>query len=158
MNPPQISRRPASEADRPFLYILYADVRAAELAQTSWNDEQKRAFLDMQFNAQVAGYGEMFPDGAHEIIEVAEESVGRVYWSLRSEDLHLVDITIAPEWRNKGIGGLVLKAILEQADEHKKPSSLYVEVFNPSRNLFERLGFSITEQDGFQLLMHRQPQ
>lgn len=155
MDPAQITRRAVSEADRPFLYILYADVRAAELAQIPWDDQQKSAFLDMQFKAQLSGYGQMYPSAAHEIIEYAGEPAGRVYWSIQPAHVRLVDLTIAPSKRNIGIGSLVLREILKRADAEKKPANLYVESFNPSRALFERLGFVVMQQDGFQLFMER---
>ena len=67
------------------------------------------------------------------------------------------DITIAPESRNAGIGSLVLRTILEEADLSGKPVTIYVESFNPSLRLFQRLGFQIASQDSFQLLLERPP-
>ena len=53
--------RPATDADLPFLGRLYASTRIEELEVTSWTDEQKAAFLDMQFRAQHAHYIKHYP-------------------------------------------------------------------------------------------------
>ena len=157
MNPETVTRRPVTDADTPFLYSLYADVRAAELAQTPWNEEQKRAFLDHQFRAQMNGYRGMFPGGTHEIICHAGEPVGRVYWAVQDGLLHLLDMTIAPEQRNGGLGGVVLQTLVEMADREGRPITIYVESFNPAARFFARFGFEEVGRDGFLVEMERQP-
>jgi hypothetical protein len=49
-----ISYRPISDADLPFLGRLYASTRLEELAVTGWPQEQIDAFLAQQFEAQHA--------------------------------------------------------------------------------------------------------
>jgi ribosomal protein S18 acetylase RimI-like enzyme len=155
MTPCEITRRPVCESDQPFLLELYAGVREAELAQTPWTPEQKHAFVEMQFNAQTVGYRDADPHAAHEIVSAGGRAVGRAYWSSRADCLHILDITIAQPSRNSGIGSHVLRDILEEADREKKPVTIYVESYNPSLRLFERLGFRVIAQDGFQLLLER---
>jgi RimJ/RimL family protein N-acetyltransferase len=157
MMPVEITRRSVCEADRPFLFEIYASTRAAELAMTPWTAEQKQLFLTMQFNAQIAGYSETHPQATHEIISAAGRPVGRLYLSRLPDCLHILDITIAPESRNAGIGTQVLREILEEADRVNKPVNIYVESYNPSLHLFERLGFRLAAQDSFQLLLERRP-
>jgi ribosomal protein S18 acetylase RimI-like enzyme len=155
MTPIEITRRPACESDRPFLLELYAGVREAELAQTPWTPQQKNAFVEMQFNAQTVGYRDAHPQASHEIVCASDRAVGRVYWSRRPECLHILDITIAPLSRNLGIGSQVLRDILEDARREIKPVTIYVESYNPSLRLFQRLGFRAIGQDGFQMLLER---
>jgi ribosomal protein S18 acetylase RimI-like enzyme len=140
---------------RPFLFELYTSVREAELALTPWTPEQKHAFVEMQFNAQTLGYRAAHPQAAHEIVCADGREVGRIYWSLGAECLHILDITIAPVSRNTGIGSSVLREILEIAET--KPITICVESYNPSLRLFERLGFRVIAQDGFQMLLERPP-
>ena len=66
-----------------------------------------------------------------------------------------MDITIAPEARNAGIGAHVLDELIEESGRSGLPISIYVENFNPSRRLFERLGFRVASQDGFMLFLWR---
>ncbi len=157
MMPANIGRRTVGNADRPFLFDLYASTRAAEMALTPWTAEQQEAFLTMQFNAQITAYRETYPEAEHEMITAGGRPVGRLYLSRLPDGLRILDITIAPEFRNAGIGSVVLGEILEEADRESKPVTIYVESFNPSLRLFQRLGFRIVVEDSFQLLLERQP-
>lgn len=155
MNRGEITRRPAGDSDAPFLLELYAGTRAAELAQVPWTAEQKLAFVGMQFDAQTASYRQAYPQGLHEIIFAGEAPAGRIYWSRQPNNIHVLDIAVAPALRNAGIGSHVLGEILDEADRTGKSVTIYVEDFNPSCRLFQRLGFRVASQDGFLLLLHR---
>ena len=155
MIPREITRRLADESDRAFLFDLYASTRTAELAMTPWTEEQKGQFLTQQFQAQAAGYRDAYPQAVHEIIASGGQPAGRLYLSREADRLHILDITIAAELRNGGIGSAVLGDILEEADRAGKPVTIYVETFNPSLRLFLRLGFQVITQDSFQLLLER---
>lgn len=155
MTPGEITRRPVRESDRAFLLELYAAIREQELTLTPWTPEQKHAFVEMQFNAQTVGYRDAYPQAAHEIICASGRDVGRIYWSNKPDCLHILDITISPPLRNLGAGSHVLREILDAADWEGKPVTIYVESYNPSLRLFERLGFRAIAQDSFQLLLER---
>jgi hypothetical protein len=47
--------------------------------------------------------------------------------------------------------------MLEEARNKAKPVTIYVENFNPSLRLFERLGFQKDKEQGFQLLLKWSP-
>jgi ribosomal protein S18 acetylase RimI-like enzyme len=149
----RISRRPVTEADRDLILRLYASTRAAEMAMVPWNDEQKRAFVESQFTAQCRSYRESFPQAAHEVLSYEGRDIGRLYVSREAERIHILDITVAPEARNAGIGTRVIEDLIEEAPG--LPLSIYVENFNPSRRLFERLGFRVASENGFSLLFLR---
>jgi len=150
-----ITLRPAVESDQPLLFELYASTRQAEMAQVPWTAAQKHAFLAMQFAAQTEGYRTKHPRATHEMICVDERAVGRLYLDGPPDRLHIMDITVAPELRNAGIGSEVLSRILAEADRDGKPVDIYIETFNPSLRLFKRLGFHTASQDGFLLLLER---
>src|SRR3712207_8081672 len=71
-------------SDDEFLLDVYASTRADELAPVPWTDEQKRAFLRMQFDAQRGEYFKRFPDSDYRVILVAGRPAGRL-WG-RSEE------------------------------------------------------------------------
>ena len=58
-----ITLRPAQAEDTEFLFRVYASTRSEELARTPWTEDEKRAFLEMQFNAQEKDYSARFPGG-----------------------------------------------------------------------------------------------
>ena len=151
----KIALRRVAEGDRDFLLALYASTREAELALLPWTEAQKQSFVEMQFAAQMRSYAATHPAAHHDIICVEEQPVGRLYLDRGAELLHILDISIAPQHRNAGIGSEVLQALLEEADRDGKRITIYVEDFNPSRSLFDRLGFRPASVNGFLILLAR---
>lgn len=155
--PRSITLRPVSPEDGKFLLELYASTRADELALTDWDERQRQAFVEMQFAAQQHYYGTKFPEGEHSIIVVNDQPVGRLYVARRPEEIRILDITVAVERRNAGVGSSILKALIEEATERETSVRIYVERFNRSLGLFERLGFSSIESLPSHLLMEWRP-
>ena len=153
----QITLRPVTQADDDFIFNCYASTRAQEMAQVPWGPEQKEAFVKMQYTAQKQHYAAEAPQASHVIIYADATPVGRIYLDRREDALHILDITVLPQHRNQGTGSLVLRRLLDEADKLGKPVTIYVESFNPSLRLFERLDFQKDHEKGFHLLMKRQP-
>ena len=148
-----ITLRDAGLDDEPFLLQVFACTRAAELALVPWSDEQRDAFLQMQFNAQHSYYHERHPDADYKIILRDDEAVGRLY-VLREKDLiRIMDITVLPDYRNAGIGSGLIQSLLDEATGAKQKVQIYVENFNPSLALFKKMNFSLLKEDGFNLLL-----
>ena len=154
----QITLRPATEADDDFIFNCYASTRQQELAQVPWTAEQKESFVRMQYTAQKTHYAAESQRASHDVIYVDATPVGRIYLDRQDDVLHILDITVLPQHRNQGTGSLLLRRILEEAGKLGKPVTIYVESFNPSLRLFERLGFRSENEKGFHLLMKWQPE
>jgi ribosomal protein S18 acetylase RimI-like enzyme len=153
IQPEQITLRPATADDDAFLLSVYSSTRAEELARVPWTAEQKEAFVKMQFVAQKQHYAATYPQASHDIICLDKTAVGRIYLDRGAEAFHILDITVLPQYRNQGIGSLLLRRMLDEAGKSAKPATIYVESFNPSLRLFERLGFQKDQEKGFQFLM-----
>src|SRR4051794_34123491 len=151
----KITLRPVQESDNEFLLKVYGSTREQELAQVPWTAEQKQQFVRMQWEAQKNHYAAQHPNATHEIICVESSDVGRVYLDRSGDNFHILDITLLPEHRNRGAGSFLLGQIMAEAKEAGKPVSIYVETFNPSLRLFQRLGFTTIQQEGFHLLLQR---
>src|SRR5579872_4477275 len=108
----EITLRPVTDRDDEFLFAVYASTRAQEMAMVPWSPEQKAAFLRMQFTAQKQHYGAQEPNANHDIICRGETPVGRLYLSRRQSVLHILDVTVMPEYRSAGIGSVLLGRIL----------------------------------------------
>jgi ribosomal protein S18 acetylase RimI-like enzyme len=148
-----ISFRPVTAADDGLLFSLYASTRAAELAQVPWSEEQKQAFVRMQFDAQTREYAARNPQATHEIICVGEKPAGRLYLSRKEDAFHILDIIVMPEHRGSGIGTWVVKKVMADAAREGKAVTIYVESFNPSMQFFERLGFQPVRTEGIYSLL-----
>ena len=152
-----ITLRPALPEDEPFLLEVYASTRAEELALVPWDDEQRKSFLAMQFAAQHAHYQQQFPQASFSVIIRDDSAVGRLYVLREDHVIRILDITVLPEFRNGGIGTSLLRDLLDEAAETKKRALIYVETFNPSLRLVERLGFKNIAEEGINFLMEWSP-
>jgi ribosomal protein S18 acetylase RimI-like enzyme len=153
MDDSKITLRPVQESDNDFLLQVYGSTREQEMAQVPWTAEQKQQFVRMQWMAQKNHYAAQHPNATHEIIAVESSDVGRLYLDRSGDNFHILDITLLPEHRNHGAGSFLLRQIMAEAKEAGKPVTIYVETFNPSLRLFQRLGFTPIQQEGFHLLL-----
>jgi GNAT superfamily N-acetyltransferase len=148
-----ISFRLAGPEDDTFLLGVYASTREEEMALTHWNIEQQQAFVAMQFNAQHLDYRSKYPEAEYLIILLGGHGVGRLYVANTEEWIEILDVTILPEHRNKTLGAMIIKELMAEAETGHKPLRIYVETYNPSLRLFERLGFRRDLQIGYSYLM-----
>lgn len=148
--------RPIAPQDESFLLSVYASTRMEEMALVPWTDAQREAFVKLQFDAQHEHYQSHFPNASYHVIEHAEQPIGRLYVLRTDEFIRILDITLLPEFRNMGFGTKLLKDLMDEAEAGKKPLRIYVESFNPSLRLFERLGFTKSHEEGMHFLMERQ--
>jgi len=140
-----------------FLVELYASTREAELAQVDWDEATKRAFVEHQFNAQDAHYRGNYPGATLDVIEVGGVPAGRLYVHRGPSDIRIMDIALAPAFRGRGIGTALLRELMAEADESGRKLSIHVEVNNPARSLYDRLGFLPVGEHGVYVLMERAP-
>jgi ribosomal protein S18 acetylase RimI-like enzyme len=152
-----IRLRPMRAEDQPFLRRLYGTVRDAELRVTGWDDAQKRAFLDMQFEAQTRGYRDSFPDARFDVVEVDGTAVGRMTVSREGATMRLVDVALLPEHCGRGTGGRLLRALQAEAAATGSTIVLHVENYNPALRLYVRLGFGVVDDNGLNLRMTWSP-
>src|SRR6516162_5937051 len=108
-----ISLRLARQEDQEFLFKLYASTRQAELEAFGWNPAQQKAFLRMQFNAQRRWYETAYPAAVEQIVELNQQPAGRLMVE-KGAATTLVDICLLPEHRGSGIGGSLLRELMDQ--------------------------------------------
>ncbi|HEX8319989.1 GNAT family N-acetyltransferase [Longimicrobium sp.] len=152
-----VALRPTTEADLEFLHRLYATTREDELRQVPWAPEQKAAFVRQQFEAQHAFWRENYTDTSWDVIVADGTPIGRLYVARWPGDIRIVDIALMPEHRGSGLGTRLLRELFAEADATRRKVSIHVEVFNPARRLYERLGFVQAGDRGVYLLMERPP-
>ena len=114
--------------------------------------------LEFQFQAQQADYGRNYPTEGHSVIELDGEPIGRLWVDRRPDQLHVVDLALLPEYRSQGIGTLVVRELLAEADEAGIPTRLESEHTNPRAIAFAmRHGFVPEHDDGIFLWLVRPP-
>jgi ribosomal protein S18 acetylase RimI-like enzyme len=151
-----ISLRPAGEGDEAFLFRVYASTRD-DLLPLIGDAALHEALVQMQFTAQVRHYRQCFPGSGYEVVEAGGKPAGRL-WTHRAPSHHrLVDIALLPEFRGRGIGSALIRALLEEAVQIGKPLRLHVEAVNRAVRLYRRLGFAQIGADGVYLEMEWNP-
>lgn len=156
-SPPNVTLRPVGPDDYDFLVGVYGSTRADEMALVPWTDEQRHMFIQSQFASQQEHYAQKYPAANHDIIMSDDRRVGRLYVARLDHEIRIIDITLLPAERNAGIGSYLIQQLLDEANRSGKLTRIYVEDFNPSMRLFERLGFSPSEQQGIHVLMQKTP-
>jgi GNAT superfamily N-acetyltransferase len=155
---PVVSLRPITAADGDFLRLVYAATREEELALVDWDDDQKAAFLEMQFTAQHAYYQEQFPQGSFDVIIVDDRPAGRLYVDRSPEEILVIDIALLPEFRGRGVGTEFLGRVLDEARTLGLPVAIHVERNNPALRWYGRLGFVLVEDRGVYLFLRWGPE
>ena len=155
--PANVALRPVGPDDQDFLIEIYGSTRAEELALTPWTEEQRHAFILHQFTAQQEHYAKTYPRASHDIIISNGRPVGRLYVGRLDHEIRIIDITLLPAERNGGIGSYLVQQLVDEANRTGKLIRIWVEDFNPSLHLFERFGFSPSEQQGIHVLMAKTP-
>jgi ribosomal protein S18 acetylase RimI-like enzyme len=148
--------RPATDDDREFLLAVYAGTRADELARAPWPDDAKREFVEMQFRAQDVHYRRCYPRADVSVILDGERPVGRLFVDRREREIAVVDIALLPEARGRGLGTALLRDLIAESEASGRPLEVHVEVENPARSLYDRLGFRVVEDVGVYLRMRRE--
>ena len=138
-----LSLRDSTPDDNAFLLDVYASTRLDELAGTGWDDNQKRAFIQMQFLARER----IYPQVDSKIILVDGQPAGRMLVDRNETAVLLRDIALLPAYRNAGIGSRLIQDLMKEAAAAGKPVELHVLSTSPAVRLYERLGFRRTSTE-----------
>jgi ribosomal protein S18 acetylase RimI-like enzyme len=141
--------RAAQTSDVPYLRTLYHALRDDELSQTGWPESFKQSFLDSQFAMQHRQYVDAYADADFWLIEHQQQAIGRYYLLRQPACYHIIDITLEPSWRGRGIGGLLLQWSQSMAQQAGAAGiDLHVDERNPgAQRLYARWGFTETKRE-----------
>ncbi len=107
----------------------------------------------MQERAYDGGY----PDASHDVVLADGRPIGQLRVDRAAAELRLVDISLLPEYRSRGIGTRLLTALQDEARERDQPLTLSVFAHNRARRFYARLGFTETGVEGAHIAMRWQP-
>jgi ribosomal protein S18 acetylase RimI-like enzyme len=154
----ELTLRPITDDDLPFLLEVYAAARTDELAQVPWSEAEKQAFLTSQFNAQHHHYQTYYKTASFNVVEQNDQPIGRFYVDRWPNEIRIVDIALLPAFRNQGFGSQLLSQILAEGQTTHKTVSIHVEKYNPAYHLYSRLGFQKIGETGVYDLLAWQPE
>ena len=83
------------------------------------------------------------------ILQVNNQDIGALKVEYHDEFIYLADLVINPNFQNKGIGTRIIKSLIAEAKQKSLPIRLKVLKCNPARNLYERHGFKLIENQEY---------
>lgn len=143
--------------DEVFLRRVFASTREEEFRAVGWPPAVLTAFLDQQFDAQRTHYRREYGASSFDVVTLDGEPVGRLYVDRAPADLCVVDIALLPTARGRGIGGRLMRALLDEAAAAGRAVILHVETNNPAFGWYQRLGFLPQGEPGVYQEMRWQP-
>ena len=149
--------RPVTAEDATFLRQVYTSSRGDDLRELGWDEARIDEFLQMQYEAQRAFDGNDYAQAADEVILYSGERAGRLLIDSRESEIRCVDLALLPEFRNRGLGTLLVRKLQQQAAAANKPLRLQVIRYSRAVSLFERLGFVRTSETGSHYQMEWKP-
>jgi ribosomal protein S18 acetylase RimI-like enzyme len=140
-----IRRRPAQPEDEALLCQLYGATRE-DVALMGLDETQKTALIESQFQIQHTQYTRP-ATAVCDIVLLDDEPIGRLYLEEREHEIRIVDVAVLPDYRNCGIGTMLLKGVLAGATQTGLMVTLHVRRDNPAVRLYQRLGFTRKRED-----------
>jgi ribosomal protein S18 acetylase RimI-like enzyme len=135
IGPVEFNLRPATEADREFLYELHCRTMRDVIEQTwDWEETSQRADFDRRFREYLVS-----------VIESDRRPVGGLLLEWKPDSLYIHEVQLVPEYQGRGIGTAVIRYVIDQGASRRLPVTLSVVPANPrAQHLYERLGFEVT--------------
>lgn len=142
-----LTTRQATKADHDFLW----DVKIAAEKQYvqrvfGWDEKVQRDYFERDFNP-----------ASTQIIQADGKDAGMLKVVERAAHLVLSHIELLPEFQMRGIGAQMIQRLIARAEASRKPIKLRVMKVNPSKRLYERLGFQGVGETETHYLMEWRP-
>lgn len=142
----KVTLRPAVNSD-------FEACRRTYFAETDWINER----LQLDQGEQESMFRKQWRPSQVCIIQADGVDIGWLQTVVSKSEHMLGQIFVDAPFQRKGIGTEVLRRIVEEASRLQLPIRLAVVKFNPSRRLYERLGFKVTHEDERKVYMTRDP-
>ncbi len=158
LNSKHLTLRARKKSDEAFLRKAYESSREEETAPVMWvNDAQRNSFFEHQFNAQQAHFDNFYSDMEYDIIEYDKKPIGRLGILWEKSNAFIVDLIIIPAFQKKGIGSLVMEAIIKEADKKNITATVMYEKWKPhNEKFYAGFGFKTTKEYPMHFLMRRE--
>jgi GNAT superfamily N-acetyltransferase len=137
--------RNATNDDIEFIFQLRMQTMKKDFDNTfGWQeDEQRKRAADEIQHAQ--------------IIMMDQKDIGVIKVIPKINELHLHQMQILPEHQGKGIGSKLVRKVLDRAEKLDIPVTLLVLKGAAAKRIYDRFGFSVTNEYENNYMMRWQP-
>lgn len=143
--------------DSEFCSLLFGIIKAAELNAEEWPEHTKKILITLQYNAFENTIRNEYPDADDFVIIVDSENAGRLQLDINENRIKVINISLLPAFQKIGVGSKIMKDILTEADNKKKPVYLEVDKVNPAFHLYKKLGFEVYNEEEIRYSMKYLP-
>jgi ribosomal protein S18 acetylase RimI-like enzyme len=150
--------RAVEPTDEGFLYDVFATTWESEVAALP-NQNLARHVLRIQHIAQERRFASRYP-GHQRLLILSDdgERAGRLYLLRTGSALHVVDLTVMPEFRGRGLGSRVLQQLMELAEREDLPIAARVSRANTRvTDACARVGFELVDIDDLDNFLRWRP-
>jgi ribosomal protein S18 acetylase RimI-like enzyme len=139
--------RACTEADDAFVYDVFCTTWESEVAALP-NQNLAQHVLRIQHIAQERRFASRYPHHERYVVVENGEPAGRLYVQHADETMHVIDLTLMPRFRDRGIGTRLFHDLFEVAAREDTSVTLRVERRNErATELYSALGFRLVSMD-----------
>ena len=150
--------RPATSADEAFLFDVYCTTKRDQVAALP-DPSLAQHFLRIEYTAQDRRFAQRFPGHERWIVLADGQPAGRLYLHRSPSLLQVVDVTLLPEHRSRGLGTHLMGLVLDEATAHDQAVSLRVSRGNHrAASLYDAIGFRHVTEDDLDVYLEWTPQ
>jgi ribosomal protein S18 acetylase RimI-like enzyme len=149
----EITLRPTKETDAPFLRQLFESWKADDFGLTKLDPVSFAMLIDIQWLAHSRSGAATRPGAESRIVVVDGQDAGHLVVERSPGLIHLSEIALLPDWRNRGLGQILVKQLQDEARASGAEIRLHVARHNPAQRFYGRLNFTPVENHGAQLPM-----
>lgn len=143
--------RAATPADHDFVHELLLTTSKDYVTQTwGWTDEI-RQLVDQDFERWFN------PPESGQIVQVEGRDIGYIKLADHEDGVLLDMVLLDPSYQNRGLGTALIAPVVGEAHARGDAVVLQVLKVNPSKRLYERLGFVVTGDLPNHYVMHARP-
>jgi ribosomal protein S18 acetylase RimI-like enzyme len=134
--------KPASKGDIDFLVNLRKQTMSEHLDAAGWLMDDAGHLERVLIN---------FEDCY--VIEIDQEAIGMVKYLSLLDKIFVMQVQILAKFQGRGMGREVIEYLIELAKADSKHAELHVLKANPAKQLYERLGFVVYDEDKLEFHM-----
>jgi GNAT superfamily N-acetyltransferase len=149
--------RPCTPADDPFLAVVFATTWADQVAALP-NQALAQHVLRIQHIAQEHRFAVRYPGHERYLVVWEDEPAGRLYLHRGADTVQIVDLTLLPAFRSRGIAARIVHDLCDRAaDDGRRVSLLVGRRDRRLADMVTSLGFTRTSQDDLETLYEWRP-